>query len=71
MINNPQIGMKVEVLPSLVQGMSAGKWAALGRARQGRVIYISGNRWVLVEFPGVLGAYREAFFLQDLGEITK
>ena len=48
MINNPQIGMKVEVLPSLVKGMSAGKWAALGRARQGRVIYISGNRWALI-----------------------
>lgn len=51
-----------------VRGMSAGKWAAFGGARKGRVIYISGNRWVLVEFPGVLSAYREAFFLQDLGE---
>lgn len=67
MINNPQIGMKVEVLPSLVKGMSAGKWAALGRARQGRVIYISGNRWVLVEFPGRSGRLSRGVLFAGFG----
>lgn len=71
MTDRPQVGMKVKTIAPVARGQSAEKWVANEKERQGVIIARPSRRWLLVEFQGKLGTYREAFFPMDLTEVIE